>query len=822
MTPIIIGGDAKMIDEVVIKGEPAITFKVDTVEYRARDYIVREGATVDELLRKMEGMDVSADGKLKYQGTDIETAKLNGKVFLGGGIASTIKNLPAEIVNKIQIVDDYGDETARTGIKDGIAKKILNIVTKTDKSIDNIVNSSGGTGNDDRYEATIFAARLNGDRTIGVDARFDNSVIGVGSTGANIQVNNSHDSGNMQDEGANSGTVSMGNYAVSYRDQLNKNIKINTSYAFNSNNVRSTTSSLSQLFSSLGTTFSIDESQSKTVSKINALSVEIMADLNKYNYIKVTPTINKSFSRNNSQFNIVHNGLIHQDQLNNNAKENESQKAGLSVFYQHYFLKPRRNISVQLSANNSTQTGIVDHDAQIVYYAGNRHVVLKDSLIHRLVDRNYLAANYKGNVAFIEPINDNTQVEFNGLIDYNDYNNRNTSQRVLPDGTKLPIDSLHNTFDYSFSQARIGLNYHYGIKPNAKLNFSFGIIGIPTILQGSNRNRGTKIKTSSLYLIPMAQIRYAWSAQHFLRLNYSGNALDPASNQLQPFSDVSDPQNVVIGNPNLKVMFNHVLNTQYANYMGNTQIYYAIGIAAHFTENAVSRNIKQIADSYNSLRNEVTYVNVQGVHRISSHYVVAKQLNNGLYNLSYSGVISHFRGVSASNAMKNISSTWSFEQTVGSRINPTEWLEVNPSINYLFTKFSSSLPTSVNSRANIVALNIDGEVHPTQSFSIQYNLGKNFVRGINVNVANNPLIINSSIEKDLWAGKAKLSLQVFDILNQNNFISRNITDQGFTDTKSNSLSRYFMIHFTVRLQKWTGYKTKDGKEVIRKGDGSFN
>ena len=823
MSPIILGVDAKTIAEVVIKGAPSITYKVDTVEYRARDYIVRAHATVDELLRKMEGMDVSSDGKLKYQGTDVKTAKLNGKVFLDGGIASTIKNLPAEIVNKIQIVDDYGDEAARTGIKDGIAQKILNIVTKTDKSIGNMVNIDGGAGNDDRYEGNIFAARVNGNRTIGLDAKFNNSVIGVGSgTGATINVNNANDSGNMQGDGASSGNVSTGNASLSYRDQLNKKIHMNTSYAYNSNDVRSTTSSLSQLFSSLGTTFSKNESNSNMDTKTHALNVEIEADLNKYNFLKITPTVNKSFIQNNSQFNTMQNGLITQDQTNKDVNANESQKVGLAVFFQHFFLKPRRNISFQLSVNSAKQADERDRDAHIVYYPDNRNVILKDSLIHRLVERNNLANNYRGSVTLVEPINDNTQIEFNGQVGYNDYNNRNATQRILPDGSMQSIDSLRNDYDYSFMQARIGLNYRYGVKINAKFNFSLGITGIPTVLHVAGGNLAIKTKTSSFNLIPIARILYAWSNQHFLRLNYSGNASEPAFNQLQPFRDISDPQNVIIGNPDLKIRFNHVINTIYDNYIGNTQLYYSIGLNVQFIENAVSRNITQIADSYNSLKNEIRYVNVHGVHRINSHYVIAKRLNNKKYNLSYSGDISHVRGVSMSNNIENISSIWSLEQTFGPRINPTDWFEINPSISYMFTKFNNSLPTSFDSRTNILALNIDGAVHPSETLSIRYSASKNFVRGINANLTNNPFIINGNIEKEFWNGKAKLSLQVIDILNQNNFINRNITDQGITDTKSNSLSRYFMLHFAVRLQKWTGYKAKEGTEIIRRGDGSFN
>ncbi|WP_233166069.1 hypothetical protein [Pedobacter sp. ASV12] len=60
-------------------------------------------------------------------------------------------------------------------------------------------------------------------------------------------------------------------------------------------------------------------------------------------------------------------------------------------------------------------------------------------------------------------------------------------------------------------------------------------------------------------------------------------------------------------------------------------------------------------------------------------------------------------------------------------------------------------------------------------------------------------------------------------MNQNNFVNRTIADDGsYTDTKTNALSRYFMVRASIRLQKWTGAKGRNGRPIMRRGDGSFN
>ena len=130
---VVLKAQNNLLNEVQINGTPAVTYKEDTVEYRASDYKVRENATVDELLKKMEGIEVDKDGAVTAQGMEVTRARVNGKTYSGGDVANAIQNLPADIVEKIQIVDDYGDQAARTGIKDGEPQKVLNIVTRSNR-----------------------------------------------------------------------------------------------------------------------------------------------------------------------------------------------------------------------------------------------------------------------------------------------------------------------------------------------------------------------------------------------------------------------------------------------------------------------------------------------------------------------------------------------------------------------------------------------------------------------------------------------------------------------------------------------------------------
>ena len=207
---------------------------------------------------------------------------------------------------------------------------------------------------------------------------------------------------------------------------------------------------------------------------------------------------------------------------------------------------------------------------------------------------------------------------------------------------------------------------------------------------------------------------------------------------------------------------------------------------------------------------------------IGSSYNLSKQLANRKYRFGINGGVNFLNGISMNNNLRNVAETWTFNQRLNLQIEPTEWLEITPNIRYTFQKTDFTLPVSMDSKTRNWALSLDGRFDFLKSFVLGYDASKNFVSGINANVDNNPLIINGYISKDFFKRRAAtLRFQAFDILNQNNFIIREIGDNSITDVKSNALSRYFMLSFTMRLQKWSGTPGRNGRPMIRRGDGSF-
>jgi hypothetical protein len=255
---------------------------------------------------------------------------------------------------------------------------------------------------------------------------------------------------------------------------------------------------------------------------------------------------------------------------------------------------------------------------------------------------------------------------------------------------------------------------------------------------------------------------------------------------------------------------------------------YSVNFNANFTENAVIRNNTLINDPSYIPRageraqqiTETRFENADGVYRLNGNYSISKQLNNRKYNLTFAGRVTYDNGVSIYRGVRNLSKNVTFFERFGPRINPTEWFEINPNVSYNHTKQMNTVFS--DNEVNTLALNVDGRIYLWQTNLFGYSASKNFISGISSNVNNNPFVVNMYYEKELFDRRGKIGLQVFDVFNQNNYINRDqSTDGGYTDTKSNALSRYFMVRLSMRLQKWSGAKGRNGGDVRRRGDGSF-
>jgi hypothetical protein len=857
LDPITLKADSKELALVTINGTPSVTYKTDTVEYRASDYKVRENATVDELLKKMEGMEVGTDGSLTHQGQEVVRAKLNGKEYSGGSVAQAIQNLPADIVEKIQIVDDYGDQAARTGVKEGDPSKVLNITTRADRSVGNTARLTGQYGSAGRYNAQLFAQRINANQQLGIIGNLRNTVLGVSSNG--LQGGATNDGGGGSGvgnnargggggNGASGGTTHSGSPSFNYRDQWSKNVQVIGSYAYTFNNNNSINDQYGFRNSSLGKSDFITTSNSDRNSKSHNVRYEMDINLDSTNYLQLTPTLSYSNSVNaNDSYNSTISHYVNPEHVvrtGTNSTLNSTNNYGLSAFYLHVFKKPKRNLSLQLNVSRAESKADGEQNTRIINYDDEtENKIVKDSTANILTNRRNTTNTFSGTLTYVEPIGKLSVLELTGSISRRNNSSTSIQDTVDDKGVVYHVPSFSSIYDYTVTDSRATLSYRYN---GTKTTFSLGASAVPFNLSGTKLNAaaGTNPQTSlsNFRFIPSLRFGYQWSRTERFSIYYNGRNQEPGFTEIQPFTDISNPNNIVIGNPNLKPSFTHTLNAQYNNYLANSKFNFSVGVVASRVENSITTNIVErtipifidptdpTKNRYRRI-NEQYFENISGAQNIVARYSVSKQSNDRAVNLALNGNITYGYTPAKSNNVEYHQTNWRFDERFGPRITPSENFEINPFIGYDISRsFISLIPppdplTGISapnySYLNTASLGLTGRMYFFKTWQINYDATKKYITGISGGNTT-PFIINAGFEKEFLERKnLVLTFNVYDLLHQNNYLQQAATASSTTYTRSNTLSRYFMVGLRLNLQKWSGTPQRNGQRMNRRGDGSF-
>src|SRR5690606_2249760 len=172
---IMLSSDVRLLSQVTVDGTPDVVVKEDTLQFRADQYKLKDNALAEDLLKKLPGVEVDREGNVTAQGKSVTKVRVNGKDFFGGDVKTATQNLPADILQNVQIIDDYGDQANLTGVRDGEPDKILNFTIRPDRNKGYLTRGTVGVGTKERYQASVFAAKFNNNQQISVLANFNNT-----------------------------------------------------------------------------------------------------------------------------------------------------------------------------------------------------------------------------------------------------------------------------------------------------------------------------------------------------------------------------------------------------------------------------------------------------------------------------------------------------------------------------------------------------------------------------------------------------------------------------------------------------------------------
>ena len=839
---ITMGDKFKTMDEVFIKNEaPPVTMINDTIQYNAGSFKTVPNASVEQLLKKMPGIQVDKDGNIKAQGEKVQKVLVDGKEFFGNDPKIATKNLPADAIDKVQVYDKQSDQAQLTGFEDGNYEKTINLKLKADKKKGAFGKINAGAGTNGRYEGKFNVNSFKGARQM--------SVIGMGNndnaegfsfmdimnfTGALQQLKNGMAGGNVSisinnndavsglggSGSGNSGIKTIWGGGINYNNIIGKKLDWQSNYFYNRYNPN-TESHIQRQYPS-GNIYD-QNSYSDNLNNSHRFNVNALYQFDSSMTLRINPTINFQQTRNRSQSDyqtILPNNLKLNDGTSNNTSNSDGYNFQNNLVFRKKMAKKGRTFSLSLLTTLNNGTGNGSNSSITSFYNPDGSLNKRDTLNQRYTTVNDLKG-YNAKATYTEPLFNRSLVEFS----VGKSNSKNTSEKKTMDYNKFSGDydklnqSLTNNYSNTYGYTTGGIRMR---NQQRKYNYMLGATWQQAELEGTiiSGVKDSVIKKTFNNILPNARFQYNFSKFRSFAINYSTNTTQPTASQLQPVPDVSDPLNVKQGNPDLKQEFTHAIqgNLNLVSPYKNKNLFFFFNMQR--TQNKIV--------NYDSLDNfGVRYtkpVNVSGVYNMTGDINYGMPVHFLKGNLSIGSMINYYKGkqfasLGTGSSMLTGVKTLTLGPQLRLDMSPTDKLSlaVSAQLNYNNSVYSKAPTLNTNYFKQEYEADVDWQLPKSFFFSTDftYTINDQLSNGYNINVP----IWNASISKQMLKfNRGELKLRVSDLLDRNTGISRSVNQGYIEDSRVRTLRRFFMLGFTYSLSK-TGLnnaKPDGGMRVIMK------
>jgi hypothetical protein len=811
---------SKLLAEVIIKSGSPIRIKGDTTVYTADSFKVRPGANVEELLRRLPGIQVDKDGKITAMGERVKKVLVDGEEFFGSDPGIATKNLRADAVKEVEVFDKKSDQAEFTGIDDGVKDKTINLKMKKKEGYFGKIEVGGGLK--DKYNNAIMLNSFRNTRKLAGYGIMSNTGqtnldwedaqnYGGGMSGMESGIT---DDGGMYmsyssdgDEnfwGGRNGIPQNWNGGLHFSDKFGKDNKqsFNSGYKFSRVNAPGLTTTFSNTFfpDSSWNTNTRSNNFNSTVKHAVNLTMEMNID--SLNSIKWTTKLNRRNQKSTSDY-FSEMLTPEADSINNSTRSsnNNAINNGVSstLLWRHKFKKLSRTLSINTDLNWSES----ENDGLL--YSHNKFydngILSRMDTIDQQNIRNNETKSISTRIAYTEPLMKDTYLEFSYALSYNNNSNERITNKKSTNGKyEDMIDSLSNSFVFNRFVNTPGLNFRVNKR---KYNFSFGASVGFSHFEQKNVTENTEADYNYTNFFPRASFNYKFKPNQNLRFSYNGSTNAPSLEQLQPIRVNTDPLNVYIGNPDLVQSFRHSFSTGYNSYNVLQEKNLWTSLNVNMTQNAFVQ--------YSTLDNEGkrTYqtVNTSGVYNINfySDYgfrVTKKKLRMGVGPTANFNHNIDFIALNSA-TVKNITTVKSF----GLRLNVSKYV-VDKFDFYISPGFTwNSSKATVNASANADYWQIEGwanaRVRLPKNFEVSTNANAQFRQKDPRFTQNNSFTTWNAelIKRFLKDNKLELKFSVNDILNQNRGYQRNFNSYSFTESYFNTLRRFWMLTVTWNISK---------------------
>ena len=838
---------------VTIHGIVPVQQREDTTEYNADAFKTQPDATAEDLVNKMPGI-TSQNGAVTVNGEQVTQVLVDGTPFLGDDPMVALKNLPAEVIDKIQVFDKLSDQAQFTGFDDGNTQKTINIVTKRNRRNGTFGRIYGGYGTDQRYLVGGTLNFFNGPSRFSILGLANNinqqnfateDILGalggggnggrggsgggprgggmgsgggsnISSTGAGL----SKGAGNYL-VGTQGGITTTNSLGMQYSDAWDKNrVKLTSSYFFN--NAVNTNNTTSTSVYTNGDTYNqqSDAGTTNYNSRINA-RLEDNLDTNNAIYVILKGSIQQTNISADAPETVLLDNVEQTFSQTNTSSSSRGYDYSGNILYMHKFKKRHRTISWNVGFDDNNKNTPGDIFSIDYYYA-------KDTLVNsNLLNQQYTQPAYgytlSSSLSYTEPIDSNSiiQLNYSPSVNENNTEKKTFNYDSIGEAYILPDTALSNQYHNIYITQAFGISYrlNHGKKYYIMLgvNPQYSTLIAQELYPLSNVPAVQRNYTS---VLPRVIFNYKFSQSKNLRVMYRSNVTPPTITQLQNVVNNNNPLLLNTGNPQLKQDFEQSFIARYgatnANAGTTFLVYTYVNYINNYVGNATFSPLKDSTISDGTVLNTGSQlsepINLQGYWNAKQFITYGWLIRALRVNLNFNSGVIYVRTPALVNNVANYSSNYTYSEGV------VLSSDISENVDYTFS-YSGNFSTVTNTLAN----QEDGNYFTgVATGKINIILFKGLI--INTSVSQTSYAGLSSIYNQtiyLWNGSLgykflknkvlQVSISANDILNQNTSITRTVTDTYIQDSQTEILRRYFMVNIQLNIKK---YKTTPPDDKI--------
>lgn len=820
LSPIAMVLKSKLLEEVVVNGSKgAIHIKGDTVEFRADSFHTHAGATVEDLLKKLPGIQIDRNGKITAQGQKVQKVLVDGEEFFGDDPTLVTQNLRADMVDKVQVYDKTSDQAAFTGIDDGQKSRTINLKLKDGKKNGYFGKVTVGTGTDGYYDGqamvNLFRNKqklaaygiLSNTGKTGLDwqerDKYGQSFFGSAdydenTGGFNFEMpNNDLESWDGRYNGQGYPSVKTG--GLHYNDKWDDDHQFaNANYKYMQLNVNGASSTNSQYI--LPDTLYYNNQQETFRRQIQRHSLDGNYELkfDSTSSMKIMADGGTDHKTTNSAF--ISEALASDSSLvNRNTRTisdlTDSRTVNSNLLWRKKLPKKGRTLSVNIRENYTHSTSFGYLNSATGFYSNG--TLAYDSLIDQY--KTYHSENIllDSKITYTEPISKVSSLIANYRVSVNNSQSDRTSFSQSANGKYTVLDSLYsNNYQFNILTQQGGLACNLVKK---KLRFNIGTnLGFTSFHQ-RDVQADTTAERHFVNWYPQASVNYAFTSQRRLSLSYNGYTQQPTLQQIQPIRTNEDPLNITIGNPELKPQFGNRLGLNFFDYKVLTERSIWASVSYTFTQNSISSSTT--VDSSGKRTNQ--FINVDGNHNFYASISYGFKWQAPDLRLGLSTDINNSSNVSMVNNLLNRTNSGSYQLSfIISKSKDKKYeIYVRPSVTY--TNSSSSINTSVSTDYWTYNITSGVDVFLPLKFQVHGETDINLRQKTAVFTTNNNVVLLNA-----WLGKKFLKNDALlfkisgnDLLNQNIGFNRTVNSNFITQNTYNTIKRFFMLSVVWNFTK---------------------